>query len=591
MHQELIEWAKEKGLKLSEGIEFKTAGDDNTGAFLSDNATENPSIRLPLDLAITIDSAVNDFGTDLLPLKDTSGSSNKLLKLLLARERSRVSQSTIKPYLQTLPTLQQMKTPYCWDAETKKYLKGTNLGSSLKQNVRTLIEEWWSLITLLPENIQKPEQHYVNMKYYYEAKFYSNDDTYAYFVTNEDPENWTSFPNYLWASIILKSRSFPAYLIADSVTWKVLRDDAMLLPVVDLLNHLPSSHVEWGVEKEDGKNFFVFKADEVNPGAQLYNNYGMKGNEELLLAYGFCLENNVSDVAALKIKIPETLVSEIKKFDIRLPKLEDHTNSVVEDVSETTENETDEGLYFLKKDMVPPDLIRLFQVLVKNQWESDISLRMKFTGLNQLRNAIEAKVAAHTPDKVPHTDDEVYHNIKIYVQSQKEILSSCVKHLKHIEKDMLSDAEIKPQLTSLKTVYKNDLKFQQSLLVTLGVTSYDVLLQNELQDQCWLLWLMRCHNRNEYIKLESDNEDNYLPEWVYQVFVKLRKSTKVSAAEVVQYQELYQGLIIPLSEQVPEIYGTGSWLVEDMVVSAKLLDLISFCRGKNQECILVETHI
>ena len=587
---ELVQWAKTQGLELSDGIEFRSIGKNNTAGFYTAKDAEKPYIRLPVHLAITVDSAIRSFGQDLASLRDQCDSSNTVFKLCLARERCRMKNSTISKYLECLPTLQQMNTPYCWDAETKKYLQGTNLGSSLKENIGVLIDEWWKIINLLPDLVQKPEQHYVNMKYYYESKFYTDDDTYAYFVTNEDPANWTSFPNFLWASIILKSRAFPAYLIADAVDWDVKRHDTMLLPVVDLLNHLPSAHVEWGLERKDTNSYFVFKSDEVPSGSQLFNNYGMKGNEELLLAYGFCLEDNSSDVSALKIKVPPQLLPQLKQFGVRLPRLEDHTTSIVESpeaVSVPGDSENHEGLYFLKKNFVSPDLILLFQVLVKNEMETDITLRMKLAGLNQLRKALEAKADAHAALKVPNVNSDNYRNMKIYVESQKAILSSCVKQIKHIEKDMLADPEIKSRLISLKTVYKNDLRFQQSLLVTLGVTSYDTLVENQHQDQWWLLWLMRCFNRAQYIKLKDDEEENYLPEWVHDAFVKLKQNTTVSAMAVLQHKELYQELVVPLSQMVPEIYGVGSWKVEDMVVSGLLLDAISFHRGKNQECILV----
>lgn len=588
MVAELVKWAKTHGLELSEEIEFSEVDNHNTGGFWKSRSSEKPFIRLPVELAITVDTATRSWGPQLQPVRDACASSNTFLKLWLAKERSESRMSRFKEYLDCLPSLRETNTPYCWDAETKKYLLGTNLGSSLKANVASLVEEWWQIINQLPELIPKPEQHFVNMKYYYESKFYTDDDTYTYFVANEDASNWTSFPNFLWASIILKSRAFPAYLIADALDWEVKKDDNMLLPVVDLLNHLPSAHVEWGLEAKDNRNYFVLRSDAVKENAQIFNNYGMKGNEELLLAYGFCLENNASDVSALRIKVPPLLLPKLKELGVRLPQIEDHTHSVVDFGPSKTSEDSDEGLYFLKKNLVPPDLVRLFQVLVQNHTETGITLRMKLAGLNQLRNAIEAKATALEAPAVPKSPDSTIRNIKIYVDSQRAILNSCVREIKHMEKDMLADPEVKPRLISLKTVYKNDVRFQNSLLAALGVTSYEALLANQLQDQTWLLWLMRCYNRNEYTLLEKDEEDNYLPIWVHDEFVKLKNATTVSASEVVNYQELYQGLIIPLSELVPEIYGVGSWKVEDMVVSAKLLDLISFCRGKSQECILVD---
>ena len=58
-------------------------------------------------------------------------------------------------------------------------------------------------INALHDDLPKPEQHYINMKFYYEYKFYTDDDLNKY-LNDENIENWTSFPNYLWALLILK---------------------------------------------------------------------------------------------------------------------------------------------------------------------------------------------------------------------------------------------------------------------------------------------------------------------------------------------------------------------------------------------------
>ncbi|KAF8004951.1 hypothetical protein HF325_000408 [Metschnikowia pulcherrima] len=65
------------------------------------------------------------------------------------------------------------------------------------------------------------------------------------------------------------------------------------------------------------------------------------------------------------------------------------------------------------------------------------------------------------------------------------------------------------------------------------------------------------------------------------------KETEMAAAEVVQFQTLYENLIIPMNKAVPEIYNRGKWTVRELIVSTKLLDTISFVRGKKQECLLV----
>jgi len=434
------------------------------------------------------------------------------------------------------------------------------------------------------------------MKFYYEYKFYTDDDMYNYFIVDEakNIDNWTSFPCYLWASLILKSRSFPTHLLKDHIKDSDIKEDeAMLLPIIDLLNHNMSAKVDWSVTSSNSCTYFNFKSNSAVPGEQLYNNYGMKGNEELLLAYGFCIEDNSADSAALKIKVPLEMLPELEAQGVKLPTVNDYTTSVVRNTTEARSDskrdysQYENGLlFFITKDHLPENLIKLFQFLVKNKWENKLTLRTQLAGLNQLRQAIETKNDILKTLSIPDDKTTNLNNIRIYILSQKKIFASTVKKIKHLEKDLL--AEFKSHLITLKNVYKKDLKFQQSLLISLGISSYDSIIESQFQDQCWLLYLMRCYNRDEYIKTDTDEEENYLPEWINHLFIKLAKETEVTAAEIVSYKEIYQSLIPRLSEIVPEIYGRGKWGVDEMIISAKLLDLIGFVRGKEQECILVE---
>ncbi|KAK6457394.1 uncharacterized protein RJT20DRAFT_39944 [Scheffersomyces xylosifermentans] len=608
----LVHWAVENGALISPEVKFAEISKDNIGAFYQKSDDSNTEklqgnqIRLPITLAITLQTAIESFqkdsDTDFTAISLKTTNINSVLKLYLSRERTakQLPSSFYKPYIQLLPTLAQINSPYCWNATEKSYVKGTNLGNSLKENIAQLVEEWWQVINLLPETIAKPEQHFINMKFYYEYKFYTDDDIYKYFLVDQDIENWTSFSNYLWSSLILKSRSFPAYLLKSAVNEDIKKDEAMLLPLIDLLNHNPTSKVNWSVSED---KFFNFKSDSLVSGSQLFNNYGMKGNEELLLAYGFCIEDNASDSVALKIKIPEDIVEELEINNIKLPTIEDYTTSVVrtEVESDTTslndlsKTKRDDGvLFFITNDNLPDTLIQVFQYLVKNRWESNgISLRMKLAGLNQLRNALESKNALMNTD-IPKNSPN-FANIKIYVQSQRKIYLANIKKIKRLEKDLLTSPENKSHLLTLKNVYKKDIKFQQSLLVSLGVASYDAIVEAQFQDQCWLLYLIRCYNRDEYLNSKDSNElgddENYLPKWIKDAFVRLNKETEVAAVEVLQYKELYQGLIPPLVEIVPEVYNKGRWTVHELIIAAKLLDTISFVRGKEQECILVENNL
>lgn len=612
---QLIQWATENGAVITPNLKFKWIKPGVIGGVYSQTSTnktpsETPTplddkhISIPTKVAITLQDAIESFNYgaygDFNDISQKTMNVNSLLKLYLARERSEnyLQKSFYNPYLKLLPKLEDINSPYTWTPEDKSYIKGTNLGGSLNNNIGHLVEEWWQLINLLPQELPKPSEHFINMKFYYEYKFYQDQDIYDYFVKNQDYNNWTSFPNYLWASLILKSRSFPSYLIKEPNEQNKL-DEAMLLPVVDLLNHDMNANTEWSTSDIDDKKYFSFKSLSVHDGEELFNNYGRKGNEELLLAYGFCTDNNDADTCALKIKVPIELLPEIQKSGVRLPKLDDYTTSVVRNVDKPGEaididhsedhhdnyKQYEDGLlFFISNNNIDENLILLFQNLVKNSWEPSLTLRLKYAGINQLRQAIELKINLINSTPTPPSTSPNYTNITIYVSSQKKILNSSIKHLKHLEKQMLTDPDIKPNLISLKNVYKKDKKFADALLISLGITSYDQLVSNNFQDQAWLLYLMRCHNKDQY----QDEEGNYLPEWIFESFERITKQHKITPEEILQFKQLYEGLVLPMTEAAPEVFNRGVWTVEELIFSARLLDTISFTRGKEQECILVK---
>jgi hypothetical protein len=78
-------------------------------------------------------------------------------------------------------------------------------------------------------------------------------------------------------------------------------DFPVLFPIVDIPNHLPDAKMDWTY---DPGVFSIALAGSVTAGSQIYNNYGPKGNDELLLGYGFCLLNNPFDKVLLTLKQP-----------------------------------------------------------------------------------------------------------------------------------------------------------------------------------------------------------------------------------------------------------------------------------------------
>jgi hypothetical protein len=84
----------------------------------------------------------------------------------------------------------------------------------------------------------------------------------------------------------------------------------VLVPLVDALNHARSTPISWSVDKlENGtassqmmtKSLSLVSHKRTEPFEEVFNNYGAKPNDELLLGYGFTLANNSEDVLLLKL--------------------------------------------------------------------------------------------------------------------------------------------------------------------------------------------------------------------------------------------------------------------------------------------------
>jgi len=76
---------------------------------------------------------------------------------------------------------------------------------------------------------------------------------------------------------------------------------AVMLPVLDLLNHHHSARMTW-LRERDRLTFQTDKA--LLSGEQIFNTYGPKGNEELLLGYGFIVDDNPADSVAVAVTLP-----------------------------------------------------------------------------------------------------------------------------------------------------------------------------------------------------------------------------------------------------------------------------------------------
>jgi hypothetical protein len=96
---------------------------------------------------------------------------------------------------------------------------------------------------------------------------------------------------YRWSFWMVESRAFLDRADANSAL-------PCLIPFGDMLNHNPQSsdHAEF-----DDTCFALVAAEECEQGQPVHNSYGRRSNRELLVSYGFCLEDNPWESVAVQL--------------------------------------------------------------------------------------------------------------------------------------------------------------------------------------------------------------------------------------------------------------------------------------------------
>lgn len=519
--EELLKWGSKVGINLPEGIEFvKDEKKGITAICTSAKGLQNPRISAPLDALITGDLAEKVFGK-----KD-----NVLLKVLLAKlkfdsEPTLVDGIDLKakftPYLNALPNV--VDSPIVWNPREIALLDNTNLSNSLKERFFSILKQWHDMIqeNEILNSFQLELKHDIELFQKWDQL--SIQQCYEEIVMKTvqlTPAHWCSFSSFLWSHLIFTSRAFPEYVIN---TGHCKKSSIMLLPIIDLLNHDYTSKVEWSTDNNHSFILSLLK-DDIKQGEELFNNYGAKGNEELLNGYGFVLENNICDSVTLRIKLPLPVVENILKTEpsITLPIIDDFTTyafdvNTKQNYSTKTRTAEDykDGITFLlqkSNDVSLTSLLQVFTFLSKHDQETiGKSIRPRFEGLQGLRNALHRKLddlaLPTSEDDYPQYEVKEYRGYcaKIYRDSQMKILKHSLDVLKSWEKEWLKDH--KSQLLTMDKVLKYDTSFADTELSACFVNAEEDVGFDSTFD-LFVLWIVVKTKNNSFIKKHQwVNED------------------------------------------------------------------------------------
>lgn len=530
--QRLLKWGERFGVEIPSGIRFEYDEIEGFRCICTDQI-ESPTLTIPAELIIRKELISSVFPDIQYKVAD----SNTYLKFLLAKLKYDSGDGQIKelrekfePYLDCLPAV--VDSPLVWNPVELSLLEGTNLGNSLRDKLHVIWKEWFTIIqecaVFDKSAVQRDLQLYQD---YYETPIETIYETIVKDTVNQTSPVWYSFSAFLWSHLIFLSRAFPQYVIDNDCE----RHQVMLLPIIDILNHDYRCKVEWS---SDGSNFFYKHLGSAAKGTQLYNNYGAKGNEELLSGYGFVLDDNICSSVALKIKLPLDSIAEIQANEpgIQLLTLEDYTTFAFEKGPEGDEHQAGktadaifrEGVTYLicKNNKASLEsMLGLFAYLNKAGQESWRGLAPRFRGLQSLRLALDQKLqqvdvkGRETQENRDYPiDNQRKNNALAYRAEQVSILKWALSELKSMEKQWLS--ENKTGLLTTKKIMKYDPNFvDEELPVFFGdnVRDYLALLTSH---QFLVLWvLVKLYNKSfgskyswvaenfdEFTKLDQDSK-------------------------------------------------------------------------------------
>lgn len=576
---ELIKWGQDHGAVIDSCIRFEKNGEKGVCAYSTRKIIEQPKtpqIKIPHDIIIKRELADQFFGKSKFNDADNVNAGLKLLlsKLKFDPDSTLVNEKDLKtkfaPFIELLPVGKETGSVFYWNSAELSLLNNTNLGGSFQAKLDALIKEWHSAI----KTIEKvPEK---DLTFYSTHSDLSRDELVTEIL---NVTSWTSFGAYLWSSIIFTSRAFPHDIIDSSCK----AGQAILLPIIDLLNHNSSSKAEWKYEKEanDTGYFSLLSQDLLEEGQEVFNNYGAKGNEELLMGYGFAIDKNSSDSIALKVKLPYEVVKNAESFGFKIPRIEDYTQFAftndTKSSTEATDKDIEDGMLFFinKSSLIPDNLLLLFMYLSKTESEATPTLRSKLEALQKLRGALEHKKALLSEKlEIPGgVDSVVLNNAKVYRDGQKELYKSSLAEIKRTEKQLLQDH--KGSMTTLKKIFKRDSKLQKIVEDCFGLDTYEGIEEEDVGHNVLFLWVI--------LHGSIQCEEYQAPQYIIESYQKKQSKTYDD-----EYLGNFNALAEYLAEQLQENEIQKEVTAKNMVIASEVLQETSYTRISNDEIIVVD---
>ncbi|CAA21252.1 ribosomal lysine methyltransferase Set10 [Schizosaccharomyces pombe] len=471
--EKLLHEALQNGCKLHKSVEFIQSRDDNAcfGSYIAvaqnDIAPDQLLISCPFEYAITYNKAKEE----LKKLNPNFESCNPHITLctFLALESLKGIQSKWYGYIEYLP--KTFNTPLYFNENDNAFLISTNAYSAAQERLHIWKHEYQEALSLHPS-----------------------------------PTERFTFDLYIWSATVFSSRCFSSNLI-----YKDSESTPILLPLIDSLNHKPKQPILWNSDFQDEKSVQLISQELVAKGNQLFNNYGPKGNEELLMGYGFCLPDNPFDTVTLKVAIHPDLPHKDQKAAILENDCQFQLSNLVFFLPKSPDKEIFQKILQCLAVVTASslELRKLTAHLLTGDLASYVpSLRGQIKSLEVLLMYIDSRadlLLKSNPQVSPTSERQVW--AKIYRDSQINILQDSITYVKNYMEESLQKT-YKPLPNLLQYLILNSISIfllQHPLFAPLshaieslyGSTDAEALVATDEQDILMILICVYCLSISE----------------------------------------------------------------------------------------------
>ncbi|KAG7905271.1 hypothetical protein KL906_005308 [Ogataea polymorpha] len=559
---DLIVWSQSNGCKISENIEFRLSANGVSAFLKNPELPSEPSVFVPTSMIISPRIAYCEL--------ELGESANPViaLKLLLCRWKSG-REHQFGPYIACLPLLRNIGSPLAFSSEELTFLSGTNMYHGVLLKRKQLIAEYRKALSYL--KVKNPTKY----EDYDQAQFFK--------TIMEETSNKCQYPPsfawFLWAHLIVTSRSFPYKLIDPEAS----NDSVMLLPIIDLFNHKPRSKVTW-VPSSAGFELRLQGGADIS--GELFNNYGPKGNEELLMGYGFAIVDNENEQLQLTIDVNGVCEKCLQMWQVPLLQLKEYTYPVCDDEASTSNQSNPTSVVFLsnRSHILPDGLLELFASRCADLDDTHKTLKALLKGLSNLKSALDIKFKQKLdkfqtfPSTLKGTgyfeSEEMmsslqtsYENSCIYRQSQLHLWLLLKRKLKNLEKELLK--QYRSSIITIGDIMKKE-SFMLDVATQLRIPLVKDVLSSYDKEVLIRIWVLR---------VTEGAQSHFDTDWVKREFASVSPVVRYDVSEVSQ---MYDDL-----KEFAQLLKLNSWSLESLTKADHVVMRNSYAKGSSKETVLI----